>query len=147
MEAEIKLCECGCGLPAPIAKRTRTKLGHIKGQPIRMIRGHAMGKYEIDREIAHRKEINDRKRYKERAIARGRALVQEYFEAHPCIDCGESDPVVLDFDHRNPEEKTMGIADLIGINQASNETLLREIEKCDVRCANCHRRKHYQERC
>jgi hypothetical protein len=35
-----KLCECGCGLPAPIAKVTRTPLGHVRGQPIRFIKGH-----------------------------------------------------------------------------------------------------------
>lgn len=35
-----KLCECGCGQPAPIAKLTNTKLGHVKGQPIRFVNGH-----------------------------------------------------------------------------------------------------------
>ena len=36
----MKLCECGCGNPAPIAKRTRKECNHIKGQPIRFINGH-----------------------------------------------------------------------------------------------------------
>lgn len=35
-----KLCECGCGLPAPIAKRTHRQIGHVKGQPTRFIHGH-----------------------------------------------------------------------------------------------------------
>jgi hypothetical protein len=36
-----KLCECGkCGLPAPIATQTSTKMGWVKGQPKRFIRGH-----------------------------------------------------------------------------------------------------------
>lgn len=39
---DIKLCECGCGAPAPIAKRTRSECGWIKGQPIRFIHGHQM---------------------------------------------------------------------------------------------------------
>lgn len=34
------LCECGCGLPAPIAKKTHKKIGHVKGKPVRFIRGH-----------------------------------------------------------------------------------------------------------
>jgi len=34
------LCHCGCGKPAPIAKRTNTCLGHIKGQPTRYLVGH-----------------------------------------------------------------------------------------------------------
>jgi hypothetical protein len=37
----IKLCECGCGQPAPIAKATKTKYGHIKGQPVRFVAGHS----------------------------------------------------------------------------------------------------------
>lgn len=36
----VKLCECGCGQPAPIAKRTRTKMGWFKGRPLRFISGH-----------------------------------------------------------------------------------------------------------
>lgn len=35
-----KLCECGCGQPAPIAKHSNTKLGHTKGQPLRFAHGH-----------------------------------------------------------------------------------------------------------
>lgn len=33
-------CQCGCGLEAPIAKRTHTFCGHKKGEPIRYISGH-----------------------------------------------------------------------------------------------------------
>lgn len=35
-----KLCECGCGEPAPIAKRTNARYGHVAGQPVRFIRWH-----------------------------------------------------------------------------------------------------------
>jgi hypothetical protein len=34
------LCECGCGQPAPIAKRTQRSFGWVKGQPLRFVRGH-----------------------------------------------------------------------------------------------------------
>lgn len=34
-------CECGCGRSAPIAKKTRAHLGHVRGCPVRYIRGHA----------------------------------------------------------------------------------------------------------
>ncbi len=34
------LCECGCGALAPIAIKTRARLGHVKGRPCRFIRGH-----------------------------------------------------------------------------------------------------------
>lgn len=34
------MCECGCGKLAPVAKKTRTKVGHKKGQPVRFLPGH-----------------------------------------------------------------------------------------------------------
>ena len=36
-----KLCECGCGLPAPIATRNDSSKGYVKGKPMRFVRGHA----------------------------------------------------------------------------------------------------------
>ena len=34
------LCQCGCGLPAPLARQTETKRGYVKGQPVRFRVGH-----------------------------------------------------------------------------------------------------------
>lgn len=39
--SHVKLCECGCGKPAPIATATQPKYGHIKGEPMRFVLGHA----------------------------------------------------------------------------------------------------------
>lgn len=36
----MSLCECGCGLLAPIAKMTAKRLGHVKGRPVRFRKGH-----------------------------------------------------------------------------------------------------------
>ena len=66
--------------------------------------------------------------------------VLEYLQTHPCVDCGESDPIVLEFDHRDNTEKVRAVAQLITEN-CGLEKIFNEIEKCDVRCANCHRRK------
>ena len=68
-----------------------------------------------------------------------RAFVLEYLSAHPCVDCGISDPVVLEFDHRDPAAKTSHVGRLI--HSAPITSLIAEIAKCDVRCGNCHRRK------
>ena len=62
----------------------------------------------------------------------------EYLLSHPCVDCGETDPVVLEFDHRG--DKKSAIVDLMR-RHARWEEILQEIAKCDVRCANCHRRR------
>src|SRR5438552_4106888 len=62
----------------------------------------------------------------------------EYLLRHPCVDCGNADIVVLQFDHMR--DKTADIARLV----ASGRTwaaIVREIEKCEVRCSNCHRRR------
>lgn len=56
-----------------------------------------------------------------------------------CVDCGINDPVVLDFDHRNPEEKSETISTMITRGRAW-KAIEAEVAKCVVRCANCHRR-------
>jgi hypothetical protein len=43
----IKLCECGCGKPAPIATQTKKKWGHVQGQPMRFIRGHGYVRHRL----------------------------------------------------------------------------------------------------
>ena len=63
-----------------------------------------------------------------------------YKLSHPCVDCGEKDPIVLDFDHKNPKEKTSGISTMVR-NRTCIKRIQIEIAKCDVRCANCHRRR------
>lgn len=65
-------------------------------------------------------------------------LVINYLLDHPCIDCGEKDIVVLDFDHIG--DKEYNIADMIRMG-FSLDAIRNEISKCVVRCANCHRRK------
>ena len=66
-------------------------------------------------------------------------FIWNYLLSHPC-KCGETDPIVLDFDHRNPDDKITDISNM-SRHGASLESLQEEIEKCNVLCANCHRRK------
>lgn len=76
-------------------------------------------------------------------ISRNRQFVLTYLLNHPCVDCGEDDPVVLDFDHVTGKKK-FGIADLLRATY-SLQTIETEIAKCVVRCANCHRKKTARE--
>lgn len=78
---------------------------------------------------------------------RNKKIICDYLKNHSCVDCGESDIVVLQFDHRNPNDKK-DVNDGIsrGINDKwSIKKLKEEIEKCDVRCANCHIKRHAKE--
>jgi hypothetical protein len=54
-----------------------------------------------------------------------------------CLDCGESRPATLQWDHRDPSLKEFGISDAIRQGH-SKKRILEEMAKCDVRCANCH---------
>jgi len=57
-----------------------------------------------------------------------------------CNECGYDDhPSALDFHHTEPSEKSESISTMI--NTSSPAELEREVEKCEVLCANCHRKK------
>jgi hypothetical protein len=49
----------------------------------------------------------------------------------------ESDPLVLEFDHLRDKEFSIGS----GIRDRPWKNVLAEMEKCEVVCANCHRRR------
>jgi hypothetical protein len=75
-----------------------------------------------------------------RYFLRDRAYVIEYLRSHPCVDCGENDPVVLEFDHIDRNTKDTEIGNLVRWG-CSLLRLQHEISKCAVRCAHCHRRR------
>lgn len=72
-------------------------------------------------------------------FAENRERLYEYLAVHPCVDCGNNDVRVLEFDHVRGS-KVDSVSRLLS-NRASWDTIEREIAKCEVRCANCHRIK------
>ena len=74
---------------------------------------------------------------------RARRFVADYLSTHPCVDCQESDPVVLEFDH--VRGKIKAIAELVR-DGVTLDRLQKEISLCEVRCRNCHARKTARER-
>jgi hypothetical protein len=76
----------------------------------------------------------------DRAREELRLRIVDYFRAHPCVDCGETDLRCLEFDHEPGRGKSANVGDLLRM-AATWSRIEREIAKCEVRCANCHRRR------
>ena len=78
-------------------------------------------------------------------IKRGEEIktsIIEYLSSHPCVDCEENDIIVLEFDHVRGK-KLYNISDMVA-RDFSWKSIQKEIEKCDIRCANCHKRRTAQ---
>jgi hypothetical protein len=97
--------------------------------------------YYQKRSAKHYQKVNEN-----RSVRRNEAreFVWEYLRNHPCVDCGGSDPLLLEFDHvRGEKRKT--VSEMVGQGYKI-ASIQKEIDKCEVRCVSCHRRKTYQER-
>lgn len=75
---------------------------------------------------------------------RAHRYISQYLKSHPCVDCGETDILVLEFDHKNRNKKKEAISRIIR-GKLPFQKLVEEVSKCEVRCANCHRRKTQKE--
>lgn len=93
--------------------------------------------YRRHRQKCVQKSRDYRKAHPEKGIAireRNKAIIRDA-KKKPCADCGQSYPFyVMDFDHQKDKLFNIGKASCCSV-----ETLQREIAKCDVVCANCHR--------
>jgi hypothetical protein len=93
--------------------------------------------YNQKRKLTHPQERRDcnRRRRNERV-----AWLRDYKSGLSCILCGFSHPDALDFHHRDPAQKEMEVSKTT--RGWSIERIKKEIDKCDVLCANCHRILH-----
>ena len=88
---------------------------------------------EIEAEIQDSTETRLRERRRAWVVAYKR-------DSDGCRNCGESNPVCLDFHH--VDEKVGSISALIA-ERRSLDTIQRELQKCELLCANCHRERHF----
>ena len=102
-------------------------------------RAQARDYYARNRE-AHVRIIMQRKT-EQRRVAIG--VVADHLLTHACVDCGEDDVRVLDFDHRVGAGKEADVMRLVQ-HGYSLSRIMAEIAKCDVRCRNCHAKVTYE---
>jgi hypothetical protein len=133
-EPEVKRCS-RCGDRKPLSEFNRRSENRLQGlcracnsAYLKEHYAKNLG-YYVEKAVRHKKRIKTAHRTK----------LLEYFADHPCVDCGETDPVVLQFDHVRGEKLTE-VAALIAGGRAW-KWIAAEIEKCEVRCANCHVRR------
>ena len=94
--------------------------------------------YHREHYLAHRQKYIDQARRRKVAVTEENTKrIVEYLRAHPCVDCGERDIMVLEFDHQR--DKSFNISH--GLADKSWSQIELEIDKCEVVCANCHRRR------
>jgi len=84
----------------------------------------------------HKTEANKRKT---KAVEINRQFVFEYLSNNPCVDCGETCQLLLDFDHVRGKKK-FNISKMIHRPSSLNK-IKEEILKCEIRCVSCHRKR------
>lgn len=90
--------------------------------------------YKMDRDgIKTRKKLRCKKH---------KLFYLEYKLELKCQICGESHLSCLDFHHSNPIKKELNISNF---SRYSFKLIKKEIEKCIVLCANCHRKFHWDD--
>jgi hypothetical protein len=132
-EAPRKCYRCGEVKPAEAFSWRRRERGQRDSfcRPCRKAYGR-------EHYLANRQRYVDQARENKQRLMRERtAYLLEHFATHPCSDCGETDPLVLEFDHLRDKRFNVGSA----LPYRNWESILAEIEKCEVVCANCHRRR------
>lgn len=89
---------------------------------------------------------NNKQIYMKRALTRNALVNSEnkqnlyaYLSSHPCVDCGQTDVRILEFDHVRGN-KSESISTLLQ-HSVPWQKVEAEIAKCEVRCTNCHRIK------
>jgi hypothetical protein len=88
--------------------------------------------------LRYRNYVQQAARARRRQAAFRRFLA--WLKEQPCVDCGGRFPsYCMDFDHRDPTQKRIGVSKVGTLSRLQDEIL-----KCDLVCANCHRVRTYR---
>lgn len=134
-QAQVKTCK-GCCQALPIeAFAIRRRSTGLRQSRCRACRSNQRQDHYHRNRNRLITEVAARKREMK---LRNMIQIVEHFTEHPCVDCGERDSLVLQFDHIRGM-KAANVSTMIHLADWSR--IAAEIAKCVVRCANCHHRK------
>lgn len=121
--AEVPASEAGCSGFESLG-------GHVPYKDIEKRRAVSRAHYH-----ENKKSYLDRNK---EAKKKGQELLRKMKEENPCTDCGEFYPYyVMDYDHLDGSTKIANVSHVL--TKSGVAAMLREIEKCELVCANCHR--------
>ena len=127
-ELEVVLRRCGrCGEDLPTANFNRHATGY-QWWCRECFRAYFRARGEV-----HREQSREARRRRRREV---RAFLDDYLRSHACAECGEADPIVLEFDHVGAKRGHVAVLAGGGISMRG---IKRELVNCEVVCVNCHR--------
>lgn len=149
---EAKICSA-CKIEKPLTEYHRHKNGHRSvcktcRKIERAIRYQQNREHETEYGKNYKinnleKRLETGRKSSKKKMLRSRIWLNELKNV-PCFDCKtQYPPCVMDFDHREPENKLFNISEALFSPQ---DKILLEIQKCDIICANCHRHREYIRR-
>lgn len=140
--ANVIECACGCG--------TMIKDIDRYGRSKRFISGHNRRKYQDPTQYKREWNYRNReKRYQTKVKSQYRRK-QEFIQIKggKCLKCqcvyNGKNGSIFQFHHRVPANKEFGI-NLQTMGRVGKKRMLKELEKCDLLCANCHFQIHSEE--
>lgn len=119
-------------------KFARDYYHRIKADPEKLAKRTEIRKvwYEQNKKTVLEKQREKKRQRKQQAI--------EYLGGL-CVSCKSSfHPAVYEFHHRDPSEKDRDPSKMLNLTW---ERLTKELDKCDLLCANCHRVTHHNWEC
>lgn len=136
MTINVKVCTGKCKKEKPLLEfnKNKSKKDGLNSICRDCSKNRSRQYYSDNKDVHYKKTYNA----KQERIGKNQEYIKTLLHLKGCFDCGEKDPVVLEFDHL--VDKKFNISKMLNSGY-SLQSLKKEIAKCAIRCANCHRRK------
>jgi hypothetical protein len=135
---ECSKCKRNKSLHDFYKRRSGLRIGEYYEKCKECYKSRGRSYYAQNREKQAKLALVRKQKYK----AERRNFIQELKKDKPCADCRKIyPPWVMDFDHLEGVIKIGSISQLAVTNTSNFETIKKEITKCELVCANCHRQR------